>query len=145
MIEPSAHQRTNATSEEVRPSDQPLLDLLQLVADLLRRYCVALPLWGSYGSAVCETIKQAELRNNNAEIMRRVAAGESFTVTVHGQPVADLVPHQRLSRGRRRLVPASEFDAALAALPPLDVEQWKRDLQEADDVFGDDQPTDPLG
>jgi prevent-host-death family protein len=73
---------------------------------------------GSYGSAVCETIKQAELRNNNAEIMRRVAAGESFTVTVHGQPVADLVPHQRLSRGRRRLVPASEFDAALAALPP---------------------------
>ena len=36
MIEPSAHQRTNATSEEVRPSDQPLLDLMQLVEDRLR-------------------------------------------------------------------------------------------------------------
>lgn len=107
------------------------------------RGCIALPLWGSYGSAVGETIKQAELRNNNAEIMRRVAAGESFTVTVHGQPVADLVPHQRLSSGRRRLVPAAEFDAALVALAPLDVEQWKRDLREADDVFGDDRPTDP--
>ena len=39
-----------------------------------------------------ETIKQSELRNNNAVIMRRVAEGESFTVTVHGQPVADPVP-----------------------------------------------------
>ncbi len=55
-----------------------------------------------------ETIKQSELRNNNAEIMRRVAAGESFTVTVHGQPVADLVPHQRPGQRRRRLVPAAE-------------------------------------
>lgn len=100
-------------------------------------------LFGSYIEVVCETIRQAELRNNNAEIMRRVAAGESFTVTVHGQPVADLVPHQRPSSHRRRLVPAAEFDAALAALAPLDVEQWKRDLQEADDVFGDDQPADP--
>ncbi|MDQ3901091.1 MAG: type II toxin-antitoxin system prevent-host-death family antitoxin [Actinomycetota bacterium] len=75
--------------------------------------------------------------------MRRVAAGESFTVTVHGQPVADLVPHQRFGHRRRRLVPAAEFDAALAALPPLDVEQWKRDLSAADDVFGDDLWTDP--
>ncbi len=93
--------------------------------------------------AVRETIKQSELRNNNAELMRRVAAGESFTVTVHGQPVADLVPHQRPGQRRRRLVPAAEFDAALAALAPLDVEQWKRDLQAADDVFADDLPTDP--
>ncbi|MGH3973031.1 MAG: type II toxin-antitoxin system Phd/YefM family antitoxin [Pseudonocardiaceae bacterium] len=90
-----------------------------------------------------ETIKQSELRNNNAEIMRRVAAGESFTVTVHGQPVADLVPHQWAGHRRRRLVPAAEFDAALASLAPLDVEQWKQDLREADDVFGDDVPTDP--
>lgn len=95
---------------------------------------------------MAETIKQSDLRNNNAEIMRRVAAGESFTVTVHGRPVADLVPHQRpghRQRRTRRLVPAAEFDAALAALPPLDVEQWKRDLSAADEVFGDDLPTDP--
>ncbi|MGH3686724.1 MAG: type II toxin-antitoxin system Phd/YefM family antitoxin [Pseudonocardiaceae bacterium] len=90
-----------------------------------------------------ETIKQSELRNNNAEIMRRVAAGESFTVTVHGQPIADLVPHQRTGHRRRRLVPAVDFDAALAALAPVDVQQWKRDLQEADHVFGGDLPTDP--
>ncbi len=89
-----------------------------------------------------ETIKQSELRNNNAEIMRRVADGASFTVTVHGQPVADLIPHQRQTH-QRRLVPAAEFDAALAQLPPVDAEQWRRDLAEADDIFGEDLPTDP--
>lgn len=93
--------------------------------------------------AVNEIIKQSELRNNNAEIMRRVADGESFTVTVHGRPVADLVPHQQPRHLRRRLVPAAEFDAALAQLGPVDVEQWRRDIQEADDLFGDDLPTDP--
>lgn len=90
-----------------------------------------------------ETIKQSELRNNNAEIMRRVGAGESFTITVHGQPVADLVPHQRHGRRRRRLVPAAEFDAALAQLPPVDLQRWRRDVEEADELFGDDVPTNP--
>jgi prevent-host-death family protein len=92
---------------------------------------------------VSETIKQSELCNNNAEIMRRVARGESFTVTVHGQPVADLVPHQRQGRTRRQLVPAAEFDQAIAHLPPVNVAQWKRDRVQADVIFGEDQPTDP--
>lgn len=94
-------------------------------------------------AVVSKTIKQSELRNNNAEIMRRVARGESFTVTVHGQPVADLVPHQRQGPQRRQLVPAAEFDQAIAQLPPVNVAQWKRDRAQADAVFGDDQPTDP--
>jgi len=62
-----------------------------------------------------KTIRQSELRNNNAEIMRRVAEGESFTV--HGRAVADLVPHQR-GRLRRSLVPAAEFAEVLAAAGP---------------------------
>lgn len=87
-----------------------------------------------------ETIRQSDLRNNNAEIMRRVAAGESFTITVHGQAVADLVPHQR--RGpRRRFVPAAELDAIFAAAGPApDAEAWARDMAEADEIFGDDDP-----
>ncbi|MQA12644.1 MAG: type II toxin-antitoxin system prevent-host-death family antitoxin [Pseudonocardiaceae bacterium] len=88
-----------------------------------------------------ETIRQSELRNNNAEIMRRVDDGESFTVTVHGRPVADLVPHQR--QGRRRFVPAAEFEAKIAQLPPIDGDQWLRDVREVDSVFGDDLPADP--
>lgn len=90
-----------------------------------------------------ETIRQSELRNNNAEIMRRVAAGQSFTVTVHGRPVADLSPHRSETPSRRRFVPAREFFEALAQLPPVDVELWKRDMEEADRIFGDDLPTDP--
>ena len=90
-----------------------------------------------------ETIRQSELRNNNAEIMRRVADGESFTVTVHGRAVADLVPHQRQTHRRRRLVPAAEFDAAVAQLPLINLEQWTRDIEQADEIFGDDQRTDP--
>lgn len=89
-----------------------------------------------------EVIRQSELRNNNAEIMRRVADGESFTVTVHGRPVADLVPHQR--QARSRLVPAAEFEALITRLAPIDGDQWYRDIREgADDIFGDDLPTDP--
>jgi prevent-host-death family protein len=92
---------------------------------------------------MAEPIRQSELRNNNAEIMRRVADGESFTVTVHGRPVADLVPHQRTGT-RRRLVPAPEFDALLRSTGPgPDPELWARDVEEADGLFRDDHPVDP--
>lgn len=91
-----------------------------------------------------ETIRQSELRNNNAEIMRRVAAGESFTVTVHGRAVADLLPHQRERAVRRRLVPAAVFDELIAADGPgPDPDAWARDMAAADRVFGDDEPVDP--
>ena len=38
------------------------------------------------------TISQRELRNDNAEVIREVEAGESFTVTRRGVPVARLSP-----------------------------------------------------
>ncbi|MDN5915288.1 MAG: type II toxin-antitoxin system prevent-host-death family antitoxin [Pseudonocardia sp.] len=81
------------------------------------------------------TIKQSELRNDNATIMRRVAAGERFTVTVNGAPIADLVPHQRETRRQR--IPAAEIDAMLHDLPPIDVEAWHRDRAELDDLLDD--------
>jgi prevent-host-death family protein len=39
-----------------------------------------------------ERIPHRELRNNSAEILRRVAAGESFEITNHGEVVAVLGP-----------------------------------------------------
>jgi prevent-host-death family protein len=39
-----------------------------------------------------ERIPHRELRNNSAEILRRVAAGESFEITNHREVVAMLVP-----------------------------------------------------
>jgi prevent-host-death family protein len=100
-------------------------------------------LWKRYDFAMGETIRQSELRNDNAAIMRRVAGGESFVVTVNGRPVADLVPHQR-EHSRRRFVPTRELADALAALPALDVDAWTRETAEADHVFGPDTISDPF-
>jgi prevent-host-death family protein len=41
------------------------------------------------------TIPQKELRNSVGEILRRAEAGEEFTVTVAGRPVARLGPASR--------------------------------------------------
>lgn len=40
------------------------------------------------------TIPQKELRNNIGEILRRAEAGEEFTITVSGRPVANLGPRE---------------------------------------------------
>ncbi len=41
------------------------------------------------------TIPQKELRNNVGEVLRRAEAGERFTITVAGRPVAELGPASR--------------------------------------------------
>ncbi|PRY31011.1 type II toxin-antitoxin system Phd/YefM family antitoxin [Umezawaea tangerina] len=83
-------------------------------------------------------IGQRELRNDNAEIMRRVEAGERFVVTRNGRPVADLVPHAaEPARPRRTL---GELQAHFRTLPPVDVDRWDADRLADDVVFGADNP-----
>lgn len=41
------------------------------------------------------TIPQKELRNNVGDVLRRAEAGEQFTITVSGRPVAELGPMMR--------------------------------------------------
>jgi prevent-host-death family protein len=41
------------------------------------------------------TIPQKELRNNVGEVLCRAEAGEAFTITVAGRPVAELGPASR--------------------------------------------------
>ncbi|MGB3184498.1 MAG: type II toxin-antitoxin system prevent-host-death family antitoxin [Ornithinimicrobium sp.] len=88
-------------------------------------------------------IRQSELRNDNAAVMRRVAEGESFVVTVNGRPVADVVPHRR-DMGKRRFVPVADLVAAFAAAPAPDPTTWRAELSAADDLFGADELTDPF-
>jgi prevent-host-death family protein len=83
-----------------------------------------------------ETIPQRQLRNDSGEIMRRVEAGESFVITRNGKPVADLVPHGREPKRRKTL---REFQEDMRKLPPIDVEQWYRDRDADDLIFGDDR------
>lgn len=83
-------------------------------------------------------IKQSELRNDNAVIMRRVSQGESFVVTVNGRPVADVVPH-RHETGRRQFVPAIDAVAALNHTPlsASDTQRWRQDVRANDDLPDD--------
>jgi prevent-host-death family protein len=39
-----------------------------------------------------------ELRNQTSQVIDAVRAGERVTLTVHGEPVADIVPHGRRAR-----------------------------------------------
>ena len=45
-----------------------------------------------------ENIGLYEIKTNLLEILRRVRAGESFTITDRGDPVADLLPSRTASR-----------------------------------------------
>jgi prevent-host-death family protein len=81
-----------------------------------------------------ESIPQRQLRNDNAEIMRRVEAGETFVITRNGRPIADLVPHGAAAKKRKT---GREMQEEFRQLPPIDVEQWYRDRDDADEFFGD--------
>lgn len=79
------------------------------------------------------TIGQRELRNDNAKIMREVEEGQSFVITRNGRPVAELVPI------RRKRITVREAQERMRKLPPIDVEQWYRDREADDAIFGDDR------
>jgi len=51
-------------------------------------------------------VASRELRNNTAELLRRVGAGEQIVVTTRGKPVASLIPFEG---GRRRWLPRAEL------------------------------------
>jgi len=65
-----------------------------------------------------------DLRNHGGDVVDRVLAGESMVVTRSGKPVAELRPV------RRPGVRAGELLARWRALPPVDPEQLKRDVDE---------------
>lgn len=54
-----------------------------------------------------------ELRDWVGAVLRRVAKGKSFTITVRGEPVAEIIPLRR----PRRLVPRAQVVELLAGRP----------------------------
>lgn len=85
-------------------------------------------------------IPQRELRNDSAEIMRRVEAGETFVVTRNGKPVADLVPHRPADVPTQRRPTLGELQATFRRLPTVDLDRWNRDRDAADEILGPDDP-----
>jgi prevent-host-death family protein len=57
-------------------------------------------------------VASRDLRNNTADLLRRVDAGEQIVITKRGDPVASLVPFQQ---SRRRWLPRAELVRRLAA------------------------------
>jgi len=81
-------------------------------------------------------VPQRQLRNDTASLLRRVEAGERLRVTVHGHPVADLVPAEAAPAfvARERLL--AELGGLLDPGDPLD-----RVLREGE---GEDGALDPF-
>jgi prevent-host-death family protein len=63
------------------------------------------------------TIPQKELRNNVSDVLRRAEAGEEFTITVAGRPVARLGP-----ASRRRWATELQLEAVFATPAPESLE-----------------------
>lgn len=78
-----------------------------------------------------------DLRNKSAEVLARVAQGESLTVTKDGAPVARVVP---LPRTRLR---TAEVQRRLADVPAVDYAALRRDIDRVIDptltITGEDR------
>ncbi|MGW2177154.1 type II toxin-antitoxin system Phd/YefM family antitoxin [Streptomyces sp. NPDC001732] len=84
------------------------------------------------------TITQREFRNNSAEVMNAVEAGEVFRVTRNGIEVAELRP-----LARKRRLSAEELVARHRRLPRVDAALMRREADElfgGEDRVGDDDP-----
>lgn len=77
-------------------------------------------------------VPQRELRNHTAELLRRVEGGERLRITVHGRPVAELVPIERAATFVPREQLIRDFSGVLPADDPL-----AQELREADDPVRD--------
>ena len=69
-----------------------------------------------------DNVSVRELRNNGGRVLQRVADGETLTVTMDGQPIAELRPVP--GRG----VPAAMLLKRWRRLPPVDAQQLRADL-----------------
>ena len=63
-----------------------------------------------------------ELRNNGGRVLQRVADGETLTVTMDGQPIAELRPVPG------RAIPAATLLKRWRQLPPINAQQLRADL-----------------
>jgi prevent-host-death family protein len=63
-----------------------------------------------------------DLRNNTAKVIAAVEAGTSVTLTVHGRPVADIIPHAERHERRPAEVVYSELDRLAGLAQQLGVQ-----------------------
>lgn len=72
-------------------------------------------------SPMATDIPQRQLRNHTADLLRRVEDGERLRITVHGHPVAELVP---IEERPKRFVPRERFEEFKGTGDPEAVQAW---------------------
>jgi antitoxin (DNA-binding transcriptional repressor) of toxin-antitoxin stability system len=77
---------------------------------------------------VARDISQRELRNESADVMRALDAGESFVVTRNGAGVGELTPLRR-----REFVARHVVLRAFAGGLPIDAQRFRHDLDQLAD------------
>lgn len=82
------------------------------------------------------TIPQRELRNNVGAVLRAAEAGETFTITVRGRPVARLVPPGEPGRPR---VDVDRQTLMRILETPVD-DDFGRDIESAEALVDDPWP-----
>ena len=87
--------------------------------------------------SMAEAISQRDLRLRSKQIMDAVEDGHSFTVTRGGHSIGELIPLRR----PRVFVPREQFQAGRAGLSPLDLHQFRADI----DAVIDSEVDDPYG
>ena len=70
----------------------------------------------------------SELHDHPGAVIDRAAAGEHITITRRGEPVAELAP------ARRRKLTAEQFIERSRRLPPLDLDEFRADIDTALDA-----------
>jgi prevent-host-death family protein len=69
-----------------------------------------------------------ELRNHTARVISAIEAGEPVVLTVHGRPVADIVPRHAASERRPSMLLLGDLEAIAARAGELDVASDARDF-----------------
>jgi prevent-host-death family protein len=80
-----------------------------------------------------------ELRNHTARVIAAVESGEPVVLTVHGRPVADILPHQRRSERRPTELLLADLTAVGELATRLDVPSPAEDFDvglTTDDMLG---------
>jgi prevent-host-death family protein len=73
-----------------------------------------------------------ELRNHTAKVVAAIESGESVVLTVHGRPVADIVPRQQRSERRS----SEALLADLAEISAIAKQLEAGPVPDVSDVFG---------
>ena len=76
-----------------------------------------------------ENIGSYEVKTKLPEILRRVRAGESFTITNRGKPVADLLPSRAASRQKTATAIENILRMSEAIVPVSDgrLEEYRKE------------------